>query len=372
MRGLDILYLVADVVGLTIDQTDSQSTLKKKQLWRRINACGTKILAEFGGKWPGQRRDGWLNLDALYTTGTVTATQNSRVVTGSGTTWQTGQPNFKNWKIQIGAEWFRIKSVQSDTSLTIEQQYTHTTQSGIAYQIWHDEYELPPDVFCIDYLINYIYPQQMGQDNMNRMRGNDPSPQSGIIPAVFADAGRRSIGDSYSAGTISGTAGSVTITGSGTSWLANVQPGYRLSVGGEYYTVRNIDSDTSIELYQEIRTTIPAATTYTLQGFDILIIRFKDPPDQAQTINYSYYAKWAQLGADDDCHWLFEKYPHLIASRVRRDTFVDKNDPQRAMLEDQEFVRALNAAEVAERGNAVAGSTAVGMTVPKDVRDVTY
>jgi hypothetical protein len=62
-------------------------------------------------------------------------------------------------------------------------------------------------------------------------------------------AGSKKAAD-YSAGTVTVTQGSKVVTGAGTAWLANVDPGMLLRVGGnqEYHVVASVDSNTQITL----------------------------------------------------------------------------------------------------------------------------
>lgn len=79
---------------------------------------------------------------ADYTTGTVSVTTLTTTVTGSGTSWTT---NMANQWLNIPAtasnttsgddEWYQIASVQSATSLTLDNQYTGQTVTTGAYTI---------------------------------------------------------------------------------------------------------------------------------------------------------------------------------------------------------------------------------------------
>lgn len=86
-----------------------------------------------------------LNL-ADYTTGTVTATNNSTTVTGSGTSWLTpfvpsasSVINLNLW-IQIASpkgdnNWYQIASIDSATQITLVQPYQGTTTTGANFTI---------------------------------------------------------------------------------------------------------------------------------------------------------------------------------------------------------------------------------------------
>jgi hypothetical protein len=71
---------------------------------------------------------------ADYTTGTVTATQNSATLTGSGTTWTAAMVG-RWFKVDNDGYWYRISAFGSTTSLTIESVYEGTTVAGATYVI---------------------------------------------------------------------------------------------------------------------------------------------------------------------------------------------------------------------------------------------
>lgn len=83
---------------------------------------------------------------ANYSTGTVTMTNGSLAVTGSGTSWLTtfstnpGSVLLQNLWIQLpyptgDGNWYQISSIESNTALTLVQPYQGATASGMTYTI---------------------------------------------------------------------------------------------------------------------------------------------------------------------------------------------------------------------------------------------
>lgn len=76
-----------------------------------------------------------------YTTGTVSVTQGSTAVTGSGTVWTpTTNPQLESRWIQIAQTkgdnlWYQVASVNSTTSITLYQPYQGITVSGGSYTL---------------------------------------------------------------------------------------------------------------------------------------------------------------------------------------------------------------------------------------------
>ncbi len=86
-----------------------------------------------------------------------------------------------------------------------------------------------------------------------------------FIPGGAIYGGSRKAAD-YGAGTITVTVGSKTVTGAGSSWLANVDAGMLLKVAGagRYYVVASVDSDTQLTLADAYEGVTGAGNAYVL------------------------------------------------------------------------------------------------------------
>lgn len=74
--------------------------------------------------------------NANYTTGTLSVTNGSATVTGSGTTWATTTNAEVGEYIKLpDSKWYKITAIGSNTSLTIEKTYAGSTLSGQNYTI---------------------------------------------------------------------------------------------------------------------------------------------------------------------------------------------------------------------------------------------
>ncbi len=83
---------------------------------------------------------------ALTTGGTITATNGSYVVTGSGTTW-TGALTGQQFRVGIGSPIYTVQSVQSTTQLTLDAPFGYQTSTTTAYQIYQCYFTPPADFF---------------------------------------------------------------------------------------------------------------------------------------------------------------------------------------------------------------------------------
>lgn len=74
--------------------------------------------------------------NANYSTGTITATNGSATITGSGTSWATTTNAEAKEYIQLpDSKWYKITAIASDTSMTIELAYQGATLAGQSYVI---------------------------------------------------------------------------------------------------------------------------------------------------------------------------------------------------------------------------------------------
>lgn len=95
-------------------------------------------------------------------------------------------------------------------------------------------------------------------------------------------AGSRKAAD-YSTGTVSVTQGSKVVTGSGTTWLANVDPGMLLRLAGSYYVVASVDSNTQVTLAEGYLSATAATQSYTLTRLGAVPSHVNSPTPGAVT-----------------------------------------------------------------------------------------
>lgn len=82
------------------------------------------------------RNDGFQNAAGKqYTTGTVTVTNGSATVTGSGTAWVTAVLPQYGTDFQVAGHLVEVASFNSDTSLTLTSPWSYATASGAAYAV---------------------------------------------------------------------------------------------------------------------------------------------------------------------------------------------------------------------------------------------
>lgn len=127
-------------------------TATQNQAKRYINIALHDMHVGNKERFPWAERQATLVTHPEYTTGTVTITQGSTTLTGSGTAWDTnnsfGQKNARTTGRVIIAgtnEVYRIASVNSDTSITLDSRYVGSDVSAGSYTYFEDEYDLDSD-----------------------------------------------------------------------------------------------------------------------------------------------------------------------------------------------------------------------------------
>lgn len=161
----DISDCTITINGLNYPVLANDSNLQ----WDRINLVLISVTAlpqfvfprkDDFGIWPIPQAAYTINLQvnardrsitdlADYVAGTVSTTNNSQVITGSGTNFTANMPGYwfvMNDITQPGqGYYYRIASVQSTTQLTLETYYMGASVSGAAYRIGQTP-ELPEEV----------------------------------------------------------------------------------------------------------------------------------------------------------------------------------------------------------------------------------
>ncbi len=97
-------------------------------------------------RWTWLRRESQFTTFPGYSTGTVTVTQDSGALTGSGTSWNSGTPQnlLADDKFLVGTEAapYRVSGVTGATAATMVPNYAGATTAGATYQSSRDEIEL--------------------------------------------------------------------------------------------------------------------------------------------------------------------------------------------------------------------------------------
>ena len=362
MTCLDLMKEIAQLAGYTITGSSGADPANKIRALRRLNSIKSDVISRYGGRWPSNYREGWLPLVPLYTDGTVSIVNGSRDVVGTNTVWDS---TMAGSKLLIGAAYYKIATVVDTTNLILTQPFQGTTDSASTYQIWKDEYLVYPEVLSIGGFLDYQYQATMTEAWPRNMKDSYPYPTSAELPIVYTVIGRKN-DVSYATGTVSGSVNSNTLVGSGTSWLANIKPGYEIILGSYIYHVRSVESDTSLTLYQNLAATV-SGSSYSAKGKNCLNVRFRSPTSQ-RIVHYWYWAKDYPFVNDNDEDWIAEVYSEVLLSGAVNKDYLDKNDVARASLSKQVYEDNIKNMKVSE-DNAMTGVRTLGYNIPPEARD---
>ena len=138
---------------LNMMRSDTSATATISQAKRYLNTALQDVHLGQEYRFPWAERRAVIQTQNDYTTGTIAVTQGSATVTGSSTTWNTanafGINNARtNGKMVFSGSRspYVVKSVESDTSLTLTEKFSETTlAAGSSYTYFEDEYDLVVD-----------------------------------------------------------------------------------------------------------------------------------------------------------------------------------------------------------------------------------
>ena len=317
MTRLDIVTQVE-----TISNVTSQRTLTNLSVQIALN----RVVEYF--EWPYYLQPGVINTVAPYSTGTAKVTNGSATITGVGTIWTSAMVGRKFRHANENA-YYRISGFTSVTSLTIDTPYQGSTDStGSSYSIHKDEYRLAPDVDTYKTILQIQNGVPMASISPAKFDKFFPTPQSLTSPVIEVMSGTKL--DIYTTGTVSATVSTTTITGSATSWLS-VEGLGRMSniiIGANRYTVKSVDSDTQLTVYESIIATV-SATTYQINLNNLRIQTFPIPNSQ-ENLYYRYYRVPEFMVNNYDVPDMPNQWHYLLIYGALSFMFLEKGDIQKS------------------------------------------
>lgn len=292
-------------------------------------------------EWPFLWTTHWFQTVAAYETGTVSVTNGDEGVTGSGTTFTAAMVGRK---IRFGSEtgYYTIKEFSSATSIELDQVYTGTTDTGLSFTIYKDEYLLRAD---------------LDQEKRIRQAENGhalfslaatdfddlyPSPSSKGVPELSVYVGRAV--RTYSTGTVAMTSGDRTLTGSGTSWLSaeGLTRGTKIQIGTSLFTVNTVDTSTSLEVYESPTSNVSAGSSYVAL-LSNATAQLHTIPQDVLTYYYRYQRIPAIMDADNDVPDLPGPMHPLIGLRMLPTLWRHRGNIDRAIEAQNAFDKELAA-----------------------------
>lgn len=235
-------------------------------------------------------------------TGTVTVTNGSQTVTHSGTSFSS--PYVGGYIRVLGSvpeSWYKVIAVVSSSVLTIEIPYQGVTTSVGSFELRKCDYLIPSEFVGKPKITNSSDRELAVESVLTRPSLIPDSRGSPDRVIIWSDD---PIGSTYTTGTVSAAVDSRTVTGVGTSWLSNVTAGDQFEyVSGTTtykYTVRSVESNTSLTLYNFTQVVIPALSSYTIRSQFGRIMRLDPTSDDEYVIQLHGNRRFFRLFHNND------------------------------------------------------------------------
>jgi len=225
-------------------------------------------------KWSFLHKRGQFLFPDLYNTGTVAVTRGSTTVTGTSTVWDQTMVGLQ-FRIGVNAPIYTIQSVESATSLTLQNAYGGTTDTSSTYEIYKAYVTVPSDFHSfitvwdpnfnwqlhLDWTqteLNAVDAQRSSRGNAYVVASNDYTMSStGVVGTVLQALGSGT--SPVSSGTYSGPNNAIftiEITTGGDTATAEYQ--WKKDSGS--YTTGVVTSATAAELADGVMVAFPSGT----------------------------------------------------------------------------------------------------------------
>ncbi|MDI6787555.1 MAG: hypothetical protein QME51_04215 [Planctomycetota bacterium] len=268
------------------------------QLWNKNN-------------WWFARREFSMDTIVPYETGTISVTQDSATVTGSGTAWTSAM---KDRKLVVDSDnkAYAIKTVGSPTSITLETVYKGDTASGKSYKIYKSVYRLDDRVFKMLWIKQTYTPcvlQEFFEREFDRFL---PVPYSAGDPLRYCLRGQTT-SDYYNTGTVAVTNNSASVTGTNTAWDSTlVGMVFKVTGDGVEYKISSVTNATTLVLSKVYNGTTSASTTYVIGPVGTEQIEVDPLPDKIMQLKYKAIIRPLRLINNNDVPELPEQWHWLL------------------------------------------------------------
>jgi hypothetical protein len=255
--------------------------------------------------WTPLIKDTTLAMTARYNTGTVAVTAGGTALTGTSTVWTASMTAANGYKIKMSSnDNIYTFTRLTNTTATISPALSGATDiTSDSYVVYRDEYalasdfdrflkngsiyvmsggrtidtisELPRDMFRDESSCDPADPIQrcllagMTSAGLRVVKVNPPPKTAKVYPYEYVPV--VSPMAEYTTGTVTATNASATVTGSGTSWSANLVAGmyFRIDATGvgdssKWYQISSVDSNTQITLTAVYGEATSAGENYTV------------------------------------------------------------------------------------------------------------
>lgn len=176
--------LITAILRATGHGTPTQEVTKRAAILQFLNNRYQDVLVGRHWRWGQASFD--FNLEAPYSTGTISLTQGSQTVTGTGTDFSANIEAKSLLTIPGSSVVYHVLSVESTTSLTLETKFAEDDVTDSAFVIYQNQYRLPKEVDHIQSMIvdsvSKLVPLGVEDFRLNQSR----QPTRAGVPETFA------------------------------------------------------------------------------------------------------------------------------------------------------------------------------------------
>jgi len=221
--------------------------------------------------WEWRKRSWYLTTIPPYSTGTVTVTQGSKTITGSGTTFLSYMA--LGW-IKVSEIAYKIQSFDSATQVTIEAPYPDDTEAGKSYSIIFPEYVLNHEISAIsDVKTEGISLDVVDKDQLVHDIAATGNTQRVGFGGLLRD-------NQFDSSTVTVTNASKTVTLAAGTFPVNIDnTNFRVNEHSKLYTIKTRDSATQLTLRENYQGTGGSGKAYAINPQGNHLLRFAPTPD---------------------------------------------------------------------------------------------
>ncbi len=288
-------------------------------------------------RWEWRKRRYYFTCRAPYETGTITATQNSVTVTGSGTTWA---DSMKDGYIVIKSRPYKISRIASTTSIKLAAPYPDSTEAGLTYKIIFPHYRVNPNFSSI---VNILHEgRELAAGSINKLIVSDAT--TGAPEQI--GVGERTDYDYNTTGTVAVTNDSATVTGTGSAFEDNMLGmEFRVNEFAEPYTIKEVVSDSSITLDRPYKGSTGSGKSYKIGPAGGLLMQVRNFPDDYYYMEVEGLLKPERLVNDNDISLIPNHAPLLHGAVWLALMDMKDNNPVRIQQARADFERTLRQLE---------------------------
>lgn len=324
----DIYTEILTLKNQTENTVDSTILTSIKQ---RINQVQDFIF--YYKAWEWRTRKYAFTAKAPYATGTITVTQNSTTVTGSGTDFA---DYMKTGFLEIDNIRYQIQRIVSTTSFKLAAPYPNATASGQSYKIVFPLVHVNPNLSSVTALILEGRKIGIGDSSRQIKRTGVGVPQQGLI-------GQREHTDFYNTGTVAVTNESATITGTATAWDDNMLGmEFRVNEFADSYYVKEVVGATSITLDRPYKGTTGSGKSYVIGAAGSLLMELENTPDDYYFMEVEGLIKPVRLVSANDISLIPNHAPLLHGSIWLALIDAEQKNPVRIQQAKADFEKSLH------------------------------